>query len=130
MVQRRGCLYRSLLGISLRPSQGRIVALTGSINPKAIAPECKDLAAGFLHNGLRQILRLADMFDEFHGDLLYKLECRLPACKASVKELAKGTLATSPSLCLLQTFKVVLSLQLRNEGIIGSKLSFSGEVLG
>ncbi len=70
------------------------------------------------------------MFDEFHSDLLYKLEGRFSACKASVTVLAKGTLSTSPSLCLLQAFKVVLSLQLRNEGIIGSKLSFSGEVLG
>ena len=49
-------------------------ALTRSINPKAIAPESKNLAAGFLRNRLRKVLRLTDMFDEFHSDLLYELK--------------------------------------------------------
>lgn len=105
-------------------------ALTRSVNSKAIAPECKNLAAGFVHNGLREILRLADMFDEFHSDLLYKLKCRFSVLKDSAKGLITGTVSILPSLCLLQALEVVLSLQLRNEGIVGSKLSFSGEVLG
>lgn len=41
-----------------------------------------------------------------------------------------NTLSTLPPLCLLQALEVVLSLQLCNEGIVGSKLSFSREVLG
>ena len=60
-------------------------ALTRPINPKAITPKCKDLAAGFIHHGLREVLRLTDMLDEFHGDLLDKLECRLPRLERSVR---------------------------------------------
>ena len=62
-------------------------ALTRSINPKAIAPECKDLAASFVHHGLREVLRLTDMFDKFQSDLLYKLKCRLPGFKCSAPGL-------------------------------------------
>lgn len=107
-----------------------MVAKTRSINPKAIAPKCKDLAAGFVDNGLREILRLADVFDEFHSDFLYKLKRGFSVSQDSAIGLEKGTLSTLPSLCLLQALEVVLPLQFRNEGIVGSKLGFSGEVLG
>ena len=54
---------------------------TRSIYPKAIAPKCEYLASGFLHNGLREVLHPADMFDEFYSDLLYKLKCRFSRSK-------------------------------------------------
>ena len=58
--------------------------LTRPINPKAIAPIRKNLAASFIHHRLREVLRLTDMFNEFHRDLLYKLECRFPGSNRSV----------------------------------------------
>ena len=51
---------------------------TRSIDAKAIAPKCEDLAAGFLHHRLREVSGLTDMFHEFNGDPLYELECRFP----------------------------------------------------
>ena len=52
--------------------------LTRSIDAKAIAPECEDLAAGFLHHRLREVSSLTDMFHEFDSDPLYELKCRFP----------------------------------------------------
>ena len=52
--------------------------LTRSIDAKAIAPERKDLAAGFLHHRLREVFSLTDMFHEFDSDPLYELKCRFP----------------------------------------------------
>ena len=104
--------------------------LTRPVNPEAITPECKDLAASFIHHGLREVLCLTDMFDEFHRDLLYQLECRFPGFECSAKAPLKDSRYTLPSLCLLQALEVVLVLQLCNESIVGSKLSFSGKVLG
>lgn len=104
-------------------------ALTRSIDPKAIAPESKYFAAGLLHNGLREILCLADVLDEFHSDLLYELKCGFSVFEGSAQGLFTVVLSTLPSLCLLQALEVILSLQLCNEGIVGSKLGVSGEVL-
>ena len=70
------------------------------------------------------------MFDKFHSDLLYELECRLPESKYSAEVPIINSTSTLPSLSLLQALKVVLVLQLCNEGIVGGKLSFSREVLG
>ncbi len=75
--------------------------LTRAVNPQAIAPERKDLAAGFFYHGLREVLRFADMFDEFHSDLLYKLKCRFPGAKCSAKGPVMGSLFTSPPFRLL-----------------------------
>ena len=41
-----------------------------------------------------------------------------------------GSLSTSPSLCLIQAFEIVLSLQLVNQSIVSSKLGFSRKILG
>ena len=70
------------------------------------------------------------MLDKFHRDLLYELKCGFSVFTNSATRLITGTLSSLPSLCLLQTLEIVLFLQLCNEGIIGSKLSFGGEVLG
>ena len=70
------------------------------------------------------------MLDEFNSDLLYELKCGFSVFKGSAKGLSTVVLSTLPSLCLLQALKVILSLQLCNEGIVGSKLSVSGEILG
>ena len=105
-------------------------AVTRSINPKAIASECKDFAAGFFHHWLREILRFTDMFDEFHSDLLYKLECRLPESKRLNKDPVMMRPSTLPSLCFFQALEIILVLQLCNESIVGSKLCFGREVLG
>ena len=104
--------------------------LTRSINSKAIASECKNFAAGFIHHGLREVVLFTDMFDEFHSDLLYKLECRFPGFKCSTKDPVMSSPSTLPSLCLFQALEIVLVLQLCNESIVGSKLCFRGEVLG
>ena len=104
-------------------------APTRSIYSKAITPKCEYLASGFLHNGLGEVLHLADMFDEFYSDLLYKLKCRFSRFKVSARVLVTDTVSMLPSFRLLQAFEVVLSLQLRNEGVVGSKLCVSGEAL-
>ena len=70
------------------------------------------------------------MFNEFHSDLLDKLECRLPILECSVKGSVMGSTSDIPSLCFLQALEIVLILQLCNKSIVGSKLSFSGEALG
>lgn len=103
--------------------------MTRSINPKAVASECKDFAAGFIHHGLREILHFTDMFDEFHSDLLYKLECRFSGLKRSIEGPVMVSPSTLPSLCFFRTLEIVLVLQLCNESIVGSELCFGREVL-
>lgn len=96
-----GVYIRALLSSAQRQVNTRDEALTGPINSEAIAAEREDLAAGFVHHGLRQVLRLTDMFDEFHGDLLYELECRLPRSKPSAPGPSLEARSTLPSLRLL-----------------------------
>ena len=70
------------------------------------------------------------MFDEFHSDLLDKLECRLPRLESLVKGSVMGSPPDIPSLCFLQALEIILIFQLCNESIVGRKLSFSREALG
>ena len=69
------------------------------------------------------------MFDEFYSDLLYKLKGRFSRVKVSARVLVTDTVSMLPSFRLLQAFEIVLSLQLCNEGVVGSKLCVSGEAL-
>lgn len=86
-----GVYIRASLGSAHDQVKSECGALTRSINPEAITTECKYFAASFLHNGLREILRLADMFDEFHSDLLYKLKCGFSVFKVSYRALYSCT---------------------------------------
>lgn len=104
--------------------------MTRSIDSKAIASECKDFAAGFIHHRLREILHFTDMFDEFRSDFLYKLECRFPGFQRLTKGPVMVSPSTLPSLCFFQALEIVLVLQLCNESIVGSKFCFGGEILG
>lgn len=80
-----GIYVRTFLESAHVQVKSECAVLTRPINPKAIASECEDLTAGFLHHGLREVLRLTDMFDEFYGDLLYELKCGFPGFKYSAK---------------------------------------------
>lgn len=95
-----GVYIRASLGSAHDQVNSESGELTRSINSKAIAPERKYFAASFLHNRLREILRLADMFNKFYGDLLYKLKCGFPVFEGSAKRPSTGAVSILPSLCL------------------------------
>lgn len=78
---------------------------------------------------MRKVSEGADVFDELHNDLLYQLECSFPKCNksASTEQLIHG--AIIPLLGLLYALKIVLPLQLCDEGVIGGDLTLIWEAM-